>query len=158
MQSNTNLIHQLYAAFAARDGATMAACYLPGATFSDPIYPSLEGGQIETMWTMLCLQAQSLEIAVTNIQTEADSGSADWTAHYTFGHPPRAVFNQIHAEFKFRDGLILEHHDQFSFWKWSRMALGPLGLLLGWNKQVREQIRQQAQRNLIKFTAAAKIR
>ncbi len=30
------LIERFYAAFEARDGAAMAACYAPGAHFSDP--------------------------------------------------------------------------------------------------------------------------
>src|SRR5436190_2219712 len=40
---NDALIQRFYAAFAARDGAAMAACYAPDATFSDPVFTDLKG-------------------------------------------------------------------------------------------------------------------
>ncbi len=36
------------------------------------------------------------------------------------------------------------------------MALGPLGLLLGWHSGVQERIQGQAERNLAKFITRAK--
>ena len=35
-RENADLIERFYAAFAARDGGAMAACYAPDARFSDP--------------------------------------------------------------------------------------------------------------------------
>jgi hypothetical protein len=64
------------------------------------------------------------------------------------------VVNDIHAELRFNeDGLINDHRDNFDFWKWSRQALGPTGLLLGWNPIVRNKVRQQAGAELDRFTA-----
>ena len=54
-------------------------------------------------------------------------GSADWTADYLFSKTGRQVFNEIHAEFEFKDGKIFRHHDTFDIWKWSRQALGISG-------------------------------
>ena len=53
MHPNAQLIQTLYAAFGRRDGAAMAACYAPNATFVDPVF-DLRGTEIGAMWTMLC--------------------------------------------------------------------------------------------------------
>lgn len=134
----------------------MAKCYHEDAEFNDPVFTDLHGAQIGEMWTMLCQQAQTLEIGISDIVADEHLGSASWTARYEFGRPPRPVFNQIKARFEFENGKIVKHVDQFSFWRWSRMALGPLGLLLGWHKGVRRKVSDQAERNLIKFTSQRK--
>jgi hypothetical protein len=51
-------------------------------------------------------------------------------ARYTFA-TGRVVHNVIEARFALRDGLIVQHVDSFGFWRWSRQALGPLGLARG---------------------------
>ncbi len=149
--ANKTLIETFYKAFSTRDSQIMADCYHAEAVFSDPVFQQLKGSEIGMMWKMLCLQASSLEISAKNISADDEMGQADWSARYTFGKSQRRVHNKIHAEFKFKDGKIIGHVDQFDFWKWSRMALGPLGLLLGWNAVVRVNIQKQAQANLIKF-------
>jgi len=156
MHIHEGLIHELYLAFSRKDGKAMGACYHPKAVFSDPVFPRLTGEQIGSMWTMLCLQASNLEIEVYNIKVEGATGQAVWEASYEFGKPPRPVHNIIHAEFEFFEGRIIKHGDQFNFWKWSRMALGPLGLLLGWQKGVQQKIQQQAYNNLKKFMSGIK--
>ncbi len=149
--SNEILIEQFYKAFSEKDSQTMAASYHSDAVFDDPVFENLRGAEIGKMWTMLCLQSSTLEINFKNIQADEESGRADWSAKYSFGKTRRKVHNKIHAEFTFKDGKILTHTDHFDFWKWSRMALGPLGLLMGWNSVVRVNIRRQARTNLTKF-------
>ncbi len=156
MHANETLISNLYAAFARRDGSAMNACYHEDATFSDPIFTELKGEQIGAMWTMFCLQAPTLEIKISGIKADDISGQARWIARYGFGKPPRPVYNRVRAEFKFQDGLIIDHRDHFKLWKWSRMALGPLGLMLGWHSGVQEKIRHQAMKNLTKFISSTK--
>ncbi len=134
----------------------MTDSYHSEAVFNDPVFQNLQGSEIGQMWTMLCLQSSSLEIAFENIQAEEESGQADWSAIYTFGKAKRKVHNKIHAEFTFKDGKILKHTDHFNFWKWSRMALGPLGLFMGWNAVVKVNIRKQAKTNLTKFITITK--
>src|SRR5687767_1470425 len=56
---NAYLIERFYAAFDARDGDAMAACYAPGAHFSDPVFPDLNGDEPGAMWRMLTSQARS---------------------------------------------------------------------------------------------------
>ena len=61
----------------------------------------------------------------------------------------------IDARFEFADGLIRRHTDTFDLWRWSRLALGPSGLFLGWSPLVQNTIRDRARRGLEKWTADA---
>ena len=125
--ANDELIQRFYAAFAARDGDAMAACYAPGATFSDPVFTDLKGGEPGEMWRMLTSRATDLEVDLVEHAAEGDSGSARWIAHYTFTQTGRKVENDVRSEFEFADGLIAEQKDSFGFHKWARQALGPIG-------------------------------
>lgn len=129
-------IARLYTAFAARDGAAMAACYHPEATFSDPVFEGLRGAEIGAMWTMLCERGTDLRVewAATGDDT------AHWEAWYTFSATGRKVHNVIDARFAFRDGLIVEHVDTFDFARWSRQALGVTGWALGWTPFLRRKV------------------
>jgi hypothetical protein len=64
------------------------------------------------------------------------------------------VHNDIRAEFRFEDGLIAEHRDSFSLYAWSRQALGPTGLLLGWTPVVRGRVQKEARAGLDEFLSA----
>ena len=75
-------------------------------------------------------------------------GRAHWDAHYTFSRTGRPVHNSITAGFAFKDGLIARHADRFSFWRWSRQALGPVGLWLGWTPLLRARVRANARAGL----------
>ena len=56
--------------------------------------------------------------------------------------------DSITAGFAFKDGLIARHADRFSFWRWSRQALGPVGLWLGWTPFLRARVRADARAGL----------
>jgi ketosteroid isomerase-like protein len=153
--ANLRLIRTFYAAFAGRDGAAMAACYAPGARFSDPVFTDLRGADIGAMWTMLCARAEGLQIRLPSASAGDDSGHARWEADYSFSKTGRIVHNAIAASFRFRGGKIVEHRDAFSLWRWAAMALGPKGALLGWLPPVRAQIRAQADAGLRAYLAKA---
>ena len=72
-------------------------------------------------------QASDLSVVVRDVEADDETGSAHWTATYTFSATGRKVVNEIDARFRFRDGLAVEHHDAFSFFRWARQALGPAG-------------------------------
>jgi len=61
------------------------------------------------------------------------------------------VHNIIHAQFRFSGDTIVEHIDNFSFWRWSSQALGPVGLLLGWSPFLKAKVRAQAAQALARF-------
>jgi ketosteroid isomerase-like protein len=148
---NEQLIERFYAAFDSRDGDTMAACYAPGARFSDPVFPKLKGTEPGAMWRMLTSQATVLRIELLAHEADDARGSARWRAHYVFSQTGRPVVNNVRASFRFADGLITEHVDEFNFYLWSRQALGAPGLLLGWTPLVKATVRRKAAAGLASF-------
>lgn len=151
MTSNEQLITNFYEAFARRDFAAMAECYHPEATFSDPVFKDLKGRQIAAMWHMLCLNAQEFSVSFDSVQADESGGKARWAARYRFSGTGRKVYNRIRAYFTFKDGKIFSHRDRFSFWRWARMALGPVGLLLGGTELMRKRVQKNAETSLSKF-------
>jgi ketosteroid isomerase-like protein len=149
--ANRALIERFYRAFQQRDGAAMGACYHASAKFRDPVF-ELEGANVGKMWRMLCSRGADLRIEFANVDADTSSGAADWQAWYSFKSSGRPVHNVIHASFRFADGLIVEHVDEFDFWRWSRQALGPAGWLLGWSPMLRAKVRGEAARTLERFS------
>ena len=146
------LIERFYRAFDEGDGETMAACYAPDVRFSDPVFPDLRGGRAGAMWRMLTDGPGDLRVELLDRQAGDERGSAHWRAHYTFTQTGRPVVNDIRASFSFENDLIVEHHDEFSFHRWARQALGPTGLLLGWTPFLRSAVRRKARARLDDFT------
>jgi len=151
MHPNEELIHRFYDRFQARDADGMVACYHPEVTFRDAAFGELDAGQVDGMWHLLCSRATDLEVSCSYVHADDREGSADWRALYTFGQTGRRVDNRIAARFQFRDGLIVRHEDDFSFRRWSRQALGPVGLLLGWTPLLQNRVRSTARRQLARY-------
>ena len=152
--ANEALIDRFYSAFAQRDHETMAACYTANPSFSDPVFPDLQGEEVRAMWRMLCKRGLDLELTHSDVHADGDRGSAHWVAHYTFSGTDRHVVNEIDASFRFEDGLIAEHTDRFNLWRWTRQALGPVGVVAGWSPPLQNKVRGQARENLRAFMAA----
>jgi ketosteroid isomerase-like protein len=150
---NDSVIERFYAAFAQCDGAAMTACYAPDVTFSDPAFGELHGDEAGAMWRMLTSRATDLRVELLEHAADGEHGSARWRAHYTFTQTGRTVVNNVSASFRFADGLIVEHRDSFSFHRWARQALGPVGLLLGWTPVLRSSVRRRARAGLDEFMA-----
>jgi limonene-1,2-epoxide hydrolase len=152
VQKNTELINQFYTAFAQKDAATMNACYAPNAVFEDPAFGRLNGKEITSMWSML-IERSGKSLSVSHSMGEVTNGTAKakWTALYPFSKTLRMVHNKISAEFIIEEGKIVYHKDHFSLWKWSSMALGLPGMLLGWSSFMKDKIRQQALASLKKY-------
>lgn len=148
---NAALVKRFYEAFARRDAAGMRACYAPDVHFSDPAFPNLNGDEAGDMWAMLCDIATDLKITLAAHDAGDETGTARWIADYSFGPGKRPVHNVIDAKFRFRDGRIVEHLDSFPFWKWSRMALGPAGTLLGWTPLLRIAVQKTTAKQLAKY-------
>jgi len=129
---NEKLITDFYAAFQSHDAERMIAVYDSKAVFTDPAFGRLQASRLFAMWRMLCARASDLEIRVSDVHADDAVGSAKWEADYTFGMTKRRVHNVIQARFVFNDGKIVRHTDAFDMWKWSGMAIGLPGRLLGW--------------------------
>jgi len=145
-----SLLHTFYTAFAQRDWAIMGVCYHPEARFSDPVFPELDAEGVKAMWKMLLGGDTDLCISFTVMEEDAKGGKVRWEAFYTFSRTGRKVHNVITSSFTFKDGLILTQKDHFSFWRWSRQALGLSGWVLGWTPMVRDRVRNTAAAGVLK--------
>ncbi|MEA2451496.1 MAG: hypothetical protein QOG04_206 [Actinomycetota bacterium] len=152
---NEELISNFYSAFASGDHATMEASYTDDATFSDPVFPSLTADEARAMWRMFCTSGNDVKVNFSEVQADDQSGSAHWDAVYKFPKTGREVHNHIQASFLFRDGKIVRHRDDFNFYAWTRMALGPVGTALGWSPIVQGQVRKQAASQLRHFRSGS---
>ncbi len=149
--NHIDLIEEFYKAFQQRDYDAMNACYHPDIHFSDPVFPDLRGEQAKAMWHMLCERGTDLVVVYSNIQTNNATGQAHWEATYTFSKAGRKVHNTVDAKFRFQDGKIIRHQDDFDLWRWTRMALGSTGVLLGWSPFLQNKVRATATRGLRAF-------
>ena len=157
MDTNQQLIETFYTALQQRDHAGMIACYHPrihfsDPVFSDPVFTDLQGSRAKAMWHMLCERGTDLEITFNDVVANGRSATAHWEATYTFSGG-RRVHNIIDAAFQFQDALIIDHQDSFDLWRWTRMALGPAGIFLGWTPMVQKKVRETAVAGLNKFIA-----
>jgi ketosteroid isomerase-like protein len=155
LHPNDETIVRFYDAFTRLDGATMAGCYAPDAHFEDPVFTDLDGDEPGAMWRMLTGRATDLAVRLESHQADDARGSAHWLADYTFS-TGRRVHNDVRATFRFDDaGRIAEHRDDFDLYAWTRQALGPAGLLLGWTPVLQGKVRRQARAQLDDFSRAA---
>lgn len=152
MHPNEQLLERFYAAFAERDHATMQACYSPDVRFKDGAF-EVSGKRAHAMWHMLCENSTDLRVTSSDYVANDRAGSAKWEAKYTLSATGRPVHNIIESVFTFKDGLIDSHLDTFNMWRWSRQALGPVGLLLGWSPMVKAKVQAMAAKGLDAFIA-----
>ncbi|MFZ5446122.1 MAG: nuclear transport factor 2 family protein [Myxococcota bacterium] len=142
------LLTGFYTAFSKRDPGPMRAAYAPDAHFSDAAFPELYGASVGDMWTMLCEQAKDFRLEFRDVKADDRRGTAHWEAWYRFGGK-RPVHNVIEASFTFENGLIKRHVDSFDFYRWSKQALGPAGLVLGWTPFLRKAVQSRANASLV---------
>lgn len=147
-------LHTFYTAFAQRDVAIMGVCYHPEARFSDPMFPDLDAEGVKAMWRMLLGGDTDLCISFSVLKETERGGKVHWEAFYTFPKTGRKVHNVITSTFTFKDGLILTQRDRFSFWRWSRQALGISGTLLGWTPMMRDRVRSTAAAGVLRMLKA----
>jgi ketosteroid isomerase-like protein len=154
MLMEEQLIERFYGAFSAGKVEEMAACYADAVEFEDPAFGKLNGAEAKAMWRMLLERSKGdLTVKFGDIHKEGDRILAKWEAVYFFGPSRRKVINKIQAEFRVRDGKIVWHRDSFDLWKWSRMALGWKGWLLGWTPLMRKKIQAQSRGLLKRYMA-----
>lgn len=132
----------------------MQACYADDAVFTDAVFRDLNGAEVRAMWEMLIRSGRDMELEFTAVKADDRTGSAKWTATYTFSKTGRQVVNRVRASFEFDgEGRISRHTDSFSFYAWARQALGPIGVLAGWLPSVRRKVREAARQSLREFMA-----
>ena len=142
-------MQKFYDAFKTHDASKMAELYHQDATFNDPVFKNLNQKEAQGMWRMLIERSNGhLAIEYHSLAGDAEMAQCTWEATYLFSKTKREVHNIIHATMEFKDGLIIRHTDHFDLWKWSRMALGTSGALLGWTPLIKNKIRNMAMTSL----------
>ena len=145
MTENEKTLTRFYTAFSNSDANSMCECYHPEIKFRDPVFGLLIGNQACNMWKMLLERSKgNIKIEFSDIKADTYLGNANWIATYHFSKTNRKVTNRVHAQFQFKDGLIIKHTDDFDIWKWSKQALGLPGLILGWTGFMHKKIQQNA--------------
>ncbi|MET0243579.1 MAG: nuclear transport factor 2 family protein [Flavitalea sp.] len=148
MTAHKQLIEDFYNAFNRLDGKTMGECYHDEVVFYDPVFENLDARHAKAMWKMLTSTAKDFSLTFSDVEASEEYGSCKWIATYTFSKTGRKVVNHVKAHFKFHEGKIVEHMDDFNLYKWSRQALGTPGLLLGWSSSMHKKIRKNAKDGL----------
>ena len=151
MHQNKELIERFYTSFQKLDWRGMHECYHPKVFFYDPVFEDLDAARVKAMWKMLCLQARDFSLEFNKVEADQEYGSCQWKATYTFSKTGRKVVNRIKAHFKFHEGKIIEHMDDFDLYTWSRQALGAPGWVMGWSSYLKNKIRKTAKSNLERF-------
>jgi len=152
VQKNRELIDRFYTACAQKDAEKMNACYAKQAVFEDPAFGRLNDSEITSMWSMLIERGgKSLSVSHKILEVTNGKAKAQWTAIYPFSKTQRVVHNKITAEFIIEEGKIVYHKDHFNMWKWSSMALGLPGTLLGWSGFMKNKIQKTALSSLHKY-------
>ncbi|MBL4755805.1 MAG: nuclear transport factor 2 family protein [Flavobacteriales bacterium] len=148
-----NLIETFYQSFAKLDAEAMVNCYHDDITFEDPAFGVLKGEKAKNMWRMLCesQKGQNFIVESSNIIADDAKGRAHWEAHYIFSKTGRKVHNIIDATFEFKEGKIIKHTDHFSLHKWSKQALGVIGMLLGGTDFFKKKLNSQTAKLLADF-------
>ncbi len=149
---NNELIEKFYTSFSNGDAKGMIECYHENITFKDPAFGELKGEKAKKMWEMLLSKKNSTtQISFDNVETTKETGSVNWTAKYVYGEKNRKVINMITANFKFKEGKIIEHIDTFNLWKWTQQALGISGYILGWSSFMKNKIQKTTNKKLANY-------
>ncbi|SEK92269.1 nuclear transport factor 2 family protein [Nonomuraea pusilla] len=150
------LISAFFEALRRADVAAMERCYHPDVSFGDPVFQEVEGREkVMAMWRLKLGVRSGLQADYRDVRADDHTGTARWTARYTFSTTGRQVVSEVDALFRFEDDVIVRHHEEFDFRRWSKMALGrPHGLLFGWTPMWRKTIRDRAAQQLAEFRAA----
>jgi SnoaL-like domain len=153
MSTHEQLIQKFYKAFQQKDWSTMHTCYHDEVIFNDAVFQNLNSKETKAMWHMLIARGKDLVLTFGQVKADDQKGTCHWVATYPFSQTGRMVTNEIDASFEFKDGLIIKHTDSFDLWKWTRMALGIKGQLLGWTPYMRSKVRDTALGGLRLFIA-----
>ena len=149
MHPHAALIMSFYEAFRRRDSKGMSACYHPAVVFSDPAFGELRAATRRARCGRCSAIAPSTCMSPITTSSPTTASAAPIGMPTT---PSRArdapSTTPSRPDFAFKDGLIARHTDRFSFWRWSRQALGPVGLWLGWTPFLRAKVRANARAGL----------
>lgn len=145
----TVVLEKLYTCLDHKDHEGMAACYHPDAVFRDIAFDLRGRKRIHAMWHMIA--ESDLRATFTVSRVDGRTATVELVDDYTFRATGRRVHNVIRSDFRFVDGLIIEHLDSCSALRWGVQALGPAKGVVSW--LVPGARRRMAAATLAKFVA-----
>ncbi len=123
-EQNRATLERAFTAMGRRDSATMVAAYAPDATFNDPVFGSLSGSSVRTMWTKRLAQYPDFAATIDALDATDKGGTVRWTARYTSPTTQQQVVVETTSEITMRDGRIVRQNDTFDFALWAKQAEG----------------------------------
>ncbi|GAA2771680.1 nuclear transport factor 2 family protein [Nonomuraea dietziae] len=79
------LLTTFFEAFSKSDTDAMERCYHPDVSFGDPVFQELEGrDKVMAMWRLMLSRGDGTDVTYRAITADDFTGSASWTARYTF--------------------------------------------------------------------------
>lgn len=103
------------------------------------------------MWKMLLSGNSGAKTVFSGISANSTFAIAHWDATYVFSATGNYVENHVDAVLELSGGKILFHKDSFPFYQWSSMALGGVGLVLGWTSALQRKVQTGAYEKLLAF-------
>lgn len=145
-------IMAFFEAYSRRNTGDMCNRYSSLIYYSDPVFGLLKDEQVIKMWQFRVANSNELSLIYGNISDRGDNYyTCEWTATYRFAPTGKKIIHKAKAYMKVEDGIITEHSDAYSFYKWIRQAYGISGWILGWSsvykKRVRKKLLEQLQIN-----------
>ena len=145
---NRAALERMYGAFARHDPATMVTAYADSATFTDPVFGTLDAADARRMWMSLA-SGESLKLAYT-VDATPEGGTVRWQADYVLNG--YQVHNEVTSHLTMRDGKIIEQRDDFDFARWAAQASpGIIGTMAqhGATRWLAQQIMRAAARHKV---------
>jgi len=146
-----DVLNTFLRALAQRDVEAMIRCYTTTATYHSPIFPQVEGDTLTATWQWFCAKAPDLTMVVDEQAFEANTARVQWTATYTFPKTGRPVVQVTDSIFVFEGPQLCRHEDRFDLHRWSHMALGPLGRVLGGRRWLQRSLQRAAAERVARF-------
>ncbi|HEV7406516.1 MAG TPA: nuclear transport factor 2 family protein [Chthoniobacteraceae bacterium] len=130
METQTEVLTNLYTCLANHDYEGMEKCYHPDATFRDIGFTLEKRTPIRAMWHLI--SETDLRASFKIVDGEGSPSTVDLIDEYTFPPTGKRVRNPIRSVFEFKEGLIFKHRDFCDTRQWCIDAWGPLLGLLFW--------------------------
>lgn len=150
MSKGADIAKSFYEAFNRRDAATMNAHYAEKVSFSDPVFPGLDGRETRAMWDMLTKSAKDFSVEHKVVAASDTHADVEWTARYLFSKTGRPVVNRVRTRMAIANGKIVEQKDDFDFSSWAKQAFGVVGALIGWTPFFQKKVQATARQGLDK--------
>lgn len=151
MNANEELLHIFFRSLKSKNFIQLADCYAKNATFTNPVYISLNKTLTVAMFNMYIRNAENLRLDFKNITADHHSGSAEWLITYTTAKKNKVVIKYLKSHFTFKNEKIVKQVDDFNFYNYIRQIKGATGFMFGWARLYKTSVQNSAMKELIRF-------